>query len=123
MSPAIVVATVNASWMKFLDLTCNIYYFLLLKDEYKRLEVLAFEMETTIASLEEELAVTREEKEETILRAETLASELHAISEELNMSNVELATLREEVSCLVSFSWSSRNYFVSDFFLLRVILV
>ncbi|XP_027069713.2 kinesin-like protein KIN-7O isoform X2 [Coffea arabica] len=72
------------------------------QEEYKRLEVLAFEMETTIASLEEELQVTRGEKEEAILKAESLASELHALSEELNMTNVELAALKEEVTCLES---------------------
>ncbi|XP_071909918.1 kinesin-like protein KIN-7O isoform X2 [Coffea arabica] len=72
------------------------------QEEYKRLEVLAFEMETTIASLEEELQVTRGEKEEAILKAESLASELHALLEELNMTNVELAALKEEVTCLES---------------------
>ncbi|KAL3533577.1 hypothetical protein ACH5RR_007098 [Cinchona calisaya] len=72
------------------------------QEEYKRLEVLAFEMETTIASLEEELAVTCGEKEDAMLRAETLASELHALSEELKMSNLELSTVKEEVSCLKS---------------------
>lgn len=72
------------------------------QEEYKRLEVLAFEMETTIASLEEELEVTHGEKDEAILKAESLASELHALSEELNITNVELAALKEEVTCLKS---------------------
>lgn len=72
------------------------------QDEYKKLEVLAFEMETTIASLEEELSVAHKEKDEATSQAEGLSCELNTLSEELNMSNMELATLKEEVSCLKS---------------------
>lgn len=79
-------------------------YSFVVKDEYKKLEVLAFEMETTIASLEEELSVAHKEKDEATSQAEGLSCELHTLSEELNMSKMELATLKEEVSCLVSCS-------------------
>ncbi|KAI5682714.1 hypothetical protein M9H77_03942 [Catharanthus roseus] len=72
------------------------------QEEYKRLEVLAFEMETTIASLEDELAVAHREKDEAISQAESLSCELHSLSEELNVSNLGLATLQEEVSGLKS---------------------
>lgn len=72
------------------------------KEEYRKLEVLAFEMETTIASLEEELTISHAENEEANSRAENLACELQALSDELNMSNTELSMLKEEVSCLVS---------------------
>ncbi|XP_059297686.1 kinesin-like protein KIN-7O isoform X1 [Lycium ferocissimum] len=70
------------------------------QEEYRKLEVLAFEMETTIASLEEELTISHAEKEEANSRAENLACELQALSDELNMSNTELSMLKEEVSCL-----------------------
>ncbi|XP_019245888.1 PREDICTED: kinesin-like protein KIN-7O isoform X2 [Nicotiana attenuata] len=70
------------------------------QEEYRKLEVLAFEMETTIASLEEELTISHAEKEEAISRAENLACELQALSDELNMSNTELNMLKEEVSSL-----------------------
>lgn len=66
------------------------------------MEVLAFEMETTIASLEEELTISHAEKEEANSRAENLACELQALSDELNMSNTELSMLKEELSCVVS---------------------
>ncbi|XP_055801402.1 kinesin-like protein KIN-7O isoform X2 [Solanum dulcamara] len=70
------------------------------QEEYRRLEVLAFEMETTIASLEEELTISHAENEEANSRAENLACELQALSDEVNMSNTELSMLKEEVSCL-----------------------
>ncbi|CAL5367953.1 unnamed protein product [Camellia sinensis] len=62
------------------------------QDEYKKLEVLAFEMETTIASLEEELATANEEKEMAISRSESLASDLQALSDNLNISHLEKST-------------------------------
>ncbi|WMV24061.1 hypothetical protein MTR67_017446 [Solanum verrucosum] len=73
---------------------------LVVQEEYRKLEVLAFEMETTIASLEEELTISHAENEEANSRAENLACELQALSDELNMSNTELSMLKEEVSCL-----------------------
>ncbi|CAI9099661.1 OLC1v1036517C1 [Oldenlandia corymbosa var. corymbosa] len=72
------------------------------QEEHRKLEVLAFEMEATIAVLEEELAVTQGEKGEAILRAESLASDINALAEELKMSNNELATLKEEIASLQS---------------------
>ncbi|KAA8517248.1 hypothetical protein F0562_017500 [Nyssa sinensis] len=71
-----------------------------MQEDYKKLEVFAFEMETTIASLEEELAAALEEKEQTISRNGSLGSELQALSDKLNMSNSELNMLQEEVSGL-----------------------
>ncbi|THF98498.1 hypothetical protein TEA_005993 [Camellia sinensis var. sinensis] len=72
------------------------------QDEYKKLEVLAFEMETTIASLEEELATANEEKEMAISRSQSLASDLQALSDNLNMSNSKMNTLEEEISDLLN---------------------
>lgn len=74
------------------------------KEDYKKLEVFAFEMETTIASLEEELTAACKDKEEVVFRNETLAAELEALSDELNTSNSELKMLQEEVLNLVRFS-------------------
>ncbi|CAL5423099.1 unnamed protein product [Camellia sinensis] len=80
------------------------------QDEYKKLEVLAFEMETTIASLEEELATANEEKEMAISRSESLASDLQALSDNLNMSNSKMNTLEEEISDLRSHLEKSTSY-------------
>lgn len=60
-------------------------------------------METTIASLEEELAVAREEKDVTVSRTESLTSDLQTLYDKLSLSNLELSTLQGEVSDLVSF--------------------
>lgn len=60
-------------------------------------------METTIASLEEELAAANEEKNVAVSRTESLTSDLQALSDKLSLSNLELNTLQEEVSDLVSF--------------------
>lgn len=60
-------------------------------------------METTIASLEEELAAAREEKDVTVSRTESLASDLQTLYDKLSLSNLELSTLQGEVSDLVSF--------------------
>ncbi|KAL0404825.1 UNVERIFIED_CONTAM: Kinesin-like protein KIN-7O [Sesamum radiatum] len=75
-----------------------------LEEEYKKLEVVAFEMETVIGALEDQLAIANGEKDAATSRAETLASDLQALSDELYSSNSELSTLKEEVSSLVSFS-------------------
>ncbi|KAD6453624.1 hypothetical protein E3N88_08329 [Mikania micrantha] len=74
------------------------------QEEYKKLEVLAFEMETTIGSLEEKLAITDDEKQQAVLRSETLAFEVEELTEKLNLSNSELQKLEELVSSLVSSS-------------------
>ncbi|KAK3228736.1 hypothetical protein Dsin_000617 [Dipteronia sinensis] len=71
-----------------------------MQEDYKRLEVLAFEMETTIASLEEELAAAYSEKEEAISGNENLVSELEAMSQKSNISSTELNELQEEISDL-----------------------
>ncbi|KAL8238901.1 hypothetical protein R6Q59_015468 [Mikania micrantha] len=70
------------------------------QEEYKKLEVLAFEMETTIGSLEEKLAITDDEKQQAVLRSETLAFEVEELTEKLNLSNSELQKLEELVSSL-----------------------
>ncbi|KAF7135026.1 hypothetical protein RHSIM_Rhsim08G0184500 [Rhododendron simsii] len=71
-----------------------------LQEDYKKLEVLAFEMETTIASLEEELAAAREEKDVTVSRTESLTSDLQTLYDKLSLSNLELSTLQGEISDL-----------------------
>ncbi|XP_043694386.1 kinesin-like protein KIN-7O [Telopea speciosissima] len=67
-----------------------------LQEEYKKLEVLAFEMETTIASLEEELEAANREKAEAIISNEVFTSELEAMSNKLESSNLELKMSQEE---------------------------
>ncbi|KAI3472268.1 hypothetical protein Pfo_029756 [Paulownia fortunei] len=69
-------------------------------EEYKKLEVLAFEMETTIASLEDQVAMANEEKDVATSRAESLSCDLQELSDELHLSNSELSKLKEEVSVL-----------------------
>ncbi|XVE95776.1 hypothetical protein REPUB_Repub02eG0129000 [Reevesia pubescens] len=71
-----------------------------MQDDYKKLEVLAFEMETTIASLEEELAAAHRDKEEATSRNEDLALEFDALTKQLNISSSEINALREELSGL-----------------------
>ena len=67
------------------------------------MEVYAFEMETKIVSLEDELSAVLREREETLSKNDDLTSELEALSEKLNKSNLEVNALQEEVSALVSF--------------------
>lgn len=71
-----------------------------MQEEYRRLEVLAFEMETTIGSLEAQLASANEEKEVAISNSKSLASKLQELSDEFNMSHSELHKLQEEISDL-----------------------
>ncbi|KAJ6741700.1 CENTROMERE PROTEIN E [Salix viminalis] len=71
-----------------------------LGEDYRNLEVLAFEMEATIASLEEEVTAAHKEKEEAISRNESLASELEALTEKLNISTAEVNVLHEDASRL-----------------------
>ncbi|KAI4348608.1 hypothetical protein L6164_009315 [Bauhinia variegata] len=71
-----------------------------LQEEYKKLEVFAFEAETRINSLEKELTVALDDREELISVNEGLASELESLTEKLNLSNSELCNLKEEVSTL-----------------------
>ncbi|XP_022747090.1 kinesin-like protein KIN-7O [Durio zibethinus] len=81
-----------------------------MQEDYKRLEVLAFEMETTIASLEEELAVAHRDREEAISRSEDLALEFEALTKKLNMSSSEINALQEELSALkLSLEQSNSN--------------
>ncbi|KAF3451459.1 hypothetical protein FNV43_RR07554 [Rhamnella rubrinervis] len=71
-----------------------------LQEEYKKMEVYAFEMETKIVSLEDELSAVIREREETLSKNDDLTSELEALSEKLNISNLEVNALQEEVSAL-----------------------
>lgn len=71
-----------------------------MQEDYRKLEVLAFEMETTIASLEEEVADAQNEKEEAIFRNDTLTLELENLTEKLKISVAEFHVLQEEVACL-----------------------
>lgn len=89
--------------LQFLYYSNYCFSFSGVQEENKKLEVLAFEYETDIASLEEELAAAYREKEEVISRNEGMASEIEALSEQLNVSNTELNVLQEEISALVSF--------------------
>ncbi|KAK7278959.1 hypothetical protein RJT34_24000 [Clitoria ternatea] len=71
-----------------------------LQEEHKRLEVFAFESETRIASLEEEITAALKEKENVISINESLTSELEGLTENLNSSTSELYMLKEEISSL-----------------------
>ncbi|KAL0383458.1 UNVERIFIED_CONTAM: Kinesin-like protein KIN-7O [Sesamum calycinum] len=72
-----------------------------LEEEYKKLEVVAFEMETVIGALEEQLAIANGEKDAATSRSESLASDLQALSDELYLSNsVEYTGGRSFQSCL-----------------------
>ncbi|GAB2267146.1 hypothetical protein Dimus_002131 [Dionaea muscipula] len=67
-----------------------------LQGDYKNLEVLAFEMETTIAALEEELATAYQENEELSAKDEILSAEITQLSEKLNILSSELTVLQEK---------------------------
>ncbi|KAF8094214.1 hypothetical protein N665_0367s0003 [Sinapis alba] len=69
-----------------------------LQEEFHSLEALAFEMETTIASLEEELAAERGEKEELLCRSEGLDSEITALTEKLEHSNTQLEQMQIDIT-------------------------
>ncbi|KAK9123284.1 hypothetical protein Sjap_012886 [Stephania japonica] len=70
----------------------------IMQEEYKRLEVMAFEMEATISSLEEELVLANKEKEDSSFKIEILTSDLEDTSSKLDVVNSELKVLQEEVS-------------------------
>jgi septal ring factor EnvC (AmiA/AmiB activator) len=72
------------------------------QEEHKKLEVFAFESETRIASLEEEITAALKEKEEVISINEALNSELEDLTEKLSTSASEIYDLKEEISALVS---------------------
>ncbi|TYH47047.1 hypothetical protein ES332_D11G384100v1 [Gossypium tomentosum] len=72
----------------------------IMQEDYKKLEVLAFEMETTIASLEKELAAACRDREEAISRSEDLALEFEVLTEKLDISSSEINALQEELSRL-----------------------
>lgn len=91
--------------------------------EFKSLEVLAFEMETAIASLEEQLAIANEEKDLATLRADSLASDLEALKHELHSSNSELRVLEEEVSVLVSLLYFIVENSIRSFYSLNACLI
>jgi len=73
------------------------------QEEQKKLEVMAFESETRIASLEEKITATLKEKEEVMSINEGLMLELEGLNETLNTSSTELHHLKEEIYALVSF--------------------
>ncbi|RZC79023.1 hypothetical protein C5167_003243 [Papaver somniferum] len=72
----------------------------MMQGEYEKLEVLAFEMETTIAALEEELKAVSTEKEEVLYNKDILASELEAMSLDLNSANLEKEAMQDELSSM-----------------------
>ncbi|GAY65395.1 hypothetical protein CUMW_240780 [Citrus unshiu] len=102
-SPGVPYELMQASYQPVLLENVLLSLSILNIEDYKKLEILAFEMETAIASLEEQLAAASREREEALTRNENLASELEAKSERFSKSSTELNILREEVSGLVSF--------------------
>ncbi|CAJ2628859.1 unnamed protein product [Trifolium pratense] len=69
-------------------------------EEHKKLEVCAFESETRITSLEEEITAALKDKEEVISINEALNSELEDLTERLSTSTSEIYDLKEEISAL-----------------------
>lgn len=67
----------------------------ILEEDQKKLEVFAFELEAKIASLEDQLRATYNEKEEAIFRNECLLSELETLTEKLGMANIQLTAVRD----------------------------
>uniref|UniRef100_A0A0A0LHF6 Kinesin motor domain-containing protein n=1 Tax=Cucumis sativus TaxID=3659 RepID=A0A0A0LHF6_CUCSA len=67
----------------------------ILEEDQKELEVFAFELEAKIASLEEQLSATYNEKEEAIFRNECLLSELETLSEKLQIANIQLTAVQD----------------------------
>ncbi|XP_022935551.1 kinesin-like protein KIN-7O [Cucurbita moschata] len=67
----------------------------ILEEDHKELEVLAFELEARIASLEEQLRATSDEKEEAIFRNECLISELETLTEKLRIANIQLTAVQD----------------------------
>ncbi|XP_021297463.1 kinesin-like protein KIN-7O isoform X2 [Herrania umbratica] len=81
-----------------------------MQEDYKKLEILAFEMETTIASLEEELASAHRDKVEAISRNEDLALAFEALTKKFNITSSEMNALQEELSGLrLSLEQSNSN--------------
>ncbi|CAA7034574.1 unnamed protein product [Microthlaspi erraticum] len=68
---------------------------LMLQENLKNLEVLAFEMEKKIASLEE-LVAKHGEKEKALCRNEGLDSEITALTEKLKHSNTQIEHLQKD---------------------------
>lgn len=87
-----------------------IFWFLfnIYQEDHKKLEVFAFELETKIASLEEQLKATYNEKEEAIFRNECLLSELETLTEKLRIENIQLTAV-QDVSKLVSLCFHFNN--------------
>ena len=86
-----------------LRILLNVY-----QEDHKELEVLAFELEARIASLEEQLRATSDEKEEAIFRNECLLSELETLTEKLRIANIQLTAV-QDVSELVSLCFHFNN--------------
>ncbi|KAB2631162.1 centromere-associated protein E [Pyrus ussuriensis x Pyrus communis] len=94
--------SVNDKGLKTLDpkRAKNLAFEQTLQEEYKKMEVDVFEMETKINALEEELSARYREKEDAMSTNETLASELENLSEKLSISSLELEALQEELLAL-----------------------
>lgn len=79
----------------------KVRYLIYFQEEHKKLEVFAFESETGISSLEDELTAALKEKAEVITINEGLTSELEDLTEKLNTSSSELYNLKEDITVLV----------------------
>lgn len=78
------------------------------QEDYKKLEVFAFELEAKTASLEDQLMATYSEKEEAIFRNEGLLSELETLTEKLRIANIQLTAV-QDVPELVSLCFHFRK--------------
>ncbi|KAK1293600.1 Kinesin-like protein NACK2 [Acorus calamus] len=88
---------VQAKAMELENTRCDLE---LLSEEYRKLEVRAFEMEAMVASLEEDLQASYAEREAAFVSNETLTYKLGEMSEKLTCMNTELEQLQEEISSL-----------------------
>ncbi|XP_022147755.1 kinesin-like protein KIN-7O isoform X2 [Momordica charantia] len=73
----------------------RVKYEQILQEDYKKLEVFAFELEAKTASLEDQLMATYSEKEEAIFRNEGLLSELETLTEKLGIANIQLTAVQD----------------------------
>jgi hypothetical protein len=77
-----------------------LFYFHI-QEEYQKLDVHAFNMETEISSLQEALTTSIAEKDEALSKVELMTSELEDLANKLNSSELERNSLSDQIALLV----------------------
>uniref|UniRef100_K3ZQ54 Kinesin motor domain-containing protein n=1 Tax=Setaria italica TaxID=4555 RepID=K3ZQ54_SETIT len=80
-----------------------------MQEEYQKLEVHAFNMETEISSLQEALTTSIAEKDEALSKVELMTSELEDLANKLNSSESERNSLSDEIALLTKKSIASES--------------